>query len=99
MTLTEQDFEGRVAVVTGAASGIGHTVAHHFASRGGTVVGVDLSDRVYALMEELPGKGHHGIARDLTAPEAAGDVIAETVRVAGTPHILVNSAGVALLDP
>lgn len=94
----EQNFEGRTAVVTGAASGIGYTVAHHLASRGARVVGVDVSDRVGALMTELPGTGHHGIARDLTAPEAATAVIAEAVRVAGTPHILVNSAGIALLD-
>jgi 2-deoxy-D-gluconate 3-dehydrogenase len=94
----EQNFDGRVAIVTVAASGIGYTVAHHFASRGARVVGVDLSDSVAALMAELPGPGHHGIARDLTAPEAATDVIAEAVRVTGTPHIPVNSAGIALLD-
>ncbi|MGO4585062.1 SDR family oxidoreductase [Arthrobacter sp. 2RAF6] len=35
----------------------------------------------------------------LGGPEAAGEVTAEAVRVAGTPHILVNSAGIALLDP
>lgn len=94
----EQNFEGRTAVVTGAASGIGYTVAHHLALRGARVVGVDVSDRVGALMTALPGKGHHGIVRDLTAPEAATEVITETVRVAGAPHILVNSAGIALLD-
>lgn len=94
----EQEFKGRVAIVTGAASGIGYTVAQHFAARGARVVGVDLSDRVGALMAELPGEGHHGIARDLTAPEAAGEVVDEAVRVAGVPHILVNSAGIALLD-
>lgn len=95
----EQKFAGKVAVITGAASGIGYTVAHHFAARGARIVGVDLSDSVGSLMAELPGTGHHGIARDLTDPEAASAVIAEAVRVAGTPHILVNSAGVALLDP
>jgi NAD(P)-dependent dehydrogenase (short-subunit alcohol dehydrogenase family) len=94
----EQQFEGKIAIITGAASGIGYTVAHHLASRGARVVGVDLSDTVGALMAELPGKGHHGIARNLTAPEAAGEIVQETIRVAGVPHILVNSAGVALLD-
>ncbi len=94
----EQQFEGKIAIITGAASGIGYTVAHHLASRGARVIGVDLSDSVGALMAELPGKGHHGIARNLTAPEAAGEIVEETIRVAGVPHILVNSAGVALLD-
>jgi 2-deoxy-D-gluconate 3-dehydrogenase len=95
----EQQFDGKIAIVTGAASGIGYTVAHHLASRGAQVIGVDLSDRVGALMAEFPGKGHHGITRNLTDPEAASEIVEETIRVAGTPHILVNSAGVALLDP
>lgn len=94
----EQQFAGKIAIITGAASGIGYTVAHHLASRGARIVGVDLSDTVGALMAELPGKGHHGIARNLTAPEAASEIVDETIRVAGIPHILVNSAGVALLD-
>ena len=95
----EQSFDGRTAIVTGAASGIGYTVAHHFASRGARVVGVDLSASVCGLMAELPGAEHYGIIKDLTAPEAAAEVVSEAIRVAGTPHILVNSAGIALLDP
>lgn len=93
-----QDFAGQVAVITGAASGIGNSVAHYFAERGARVVGVDLSGSVVEAMAGLPGQGHHGIAKDLTAPAAATQVIEEAVAVAGTVDILVNSAGVALLD-
>jgi len=88
-----------VVVVTGAASGIGYSVAHHFASRGACVVGVDLSDRVIELMPALPGDSHLGIARDLTDPTAASEVIAQIIESIGTPTVLVNSAGIALLDP
>jgi 2-deoxy-D-gluconate 3-dehydrogenase len=49
-------------------------------------------------MAELPGGGHHGIAQDLTAEGAAQKVVDEAVGVAGTVDILVNSAGVVLLD-
>lgn len=94
-----QGHSGDIAVITGAASGIGYSVAHHFATRGARVVGVDLSDRVVELMPALPGHAHLGIARDLTDPAAADEIIAQTLGSVGTPTILVNSAGVALLDP
>jgi 2-deoxy-D-gluconate 3-dehydrogenase len=97
--MTENQTPRRdVAVITGAASGIGYEVATYFATRGARVVGVDLSDAVVELMPALPGDGHLGIARDLTDPAAAQQVISEAIRFAGTPTILVNSAGVALLD-
>src|SRR5690606_2503146 len=65
---------------------------------GATVVGVDVNEAVDEVVTALPGDGHRGIVADLTDPDAAGRVIDETVELVGTPHILVNSAGVALLD-
>ncbi|GAB3609296.1 D-threitol dehydrogenase [Humibacter ginsengiterrae] len=87
-----------IAIITGAASGIGYEVASYFAARGSRVIGVDLSDAVVDLMSALPGDGHLGIVRDLTEPAAAQAVIIEAIEFAGTPTILVNSAGIALLD-
>jgi 2-deoxy-D-gluconate 3-dehydrogenase len=95
----ESHFDGRIAVITGAASGIGYTVAQHLAERGARIVGVDVNDSVRELPAQLAGTGHLGIVKDLTAPDAATETIAETVARVGTPHILVNSAGLALLDP
>ena len=110
---------GRVAVVTGAANGIGNAVAAHLASDGATVVGVDLADTIADAVAAFdapapavggsadlgpgtaapgPSPKHHGIRTDLTEPAAADDAIAEAVDVAGGVDILVNSAGVALLD-
>lgn len=94
----DQDFEGRVVIVTGAASGIGHTVAHRFASRGARVIGVDVAEQVSELLAELPGGISSGIVKNLRAPEAAGEVVDEVVRRAGGVDILVNSAGIVLLD-
>jgi 2-deoxy-D-gluconate 3-dehydrogenase len=93
-----QEFAGKVAVVTGAASGIGNAVAQYFAERGAAIVGVDLSETVEAAMAALPGSGHLGIAKDLTTANAAQDIIDEVVSFAGTVDILVNSAGIVLLD-
>ncbi|MEO5316267.1 D-threitol dehydrogenase [Pseudarthrobacter sp. CC12] len=95
----EQDFDGKIAVITGAASGIGHAVAEHFAHRGARVVGVDLGEAVTERMAQLPGGPHLGIVRDLTDPEAAQHVISAVISEVGSPHILVNSAGIGLLDP
>ena len=99
MSEVGREFEGEIAIITGAASGIGYTVAHHFAARGARVVGVDRGEQVGELMGELPGGGHRGIVVDLTEEHSASHVVAETLRLVGVPRILVNSAGVALLDP
>jgi 2-deoxy-D-gluconate 3-dehydrogenase len=93
-----QNLAGRVAIVTGAASGIGLTVAHHLASRGATIVGIDRGEGVTELAATLPNVGHLGIVVDLTNTTAATEAVEEAVRRVGIPSILVNSAGVALLD-
>lgn len=95
----ETTFTGKIAVVTGAASGIGFTVAHHLAERGARIVGVDVNETVRDLPSQLPGMGHHAIVKNLTDPAAATQTINETVETLGTPHVLVNSAGVVFLDP
>ncbi|MDQ1571329.1 MAG: hypothetical protein QOF79_2003 [Actinomycetota bacterium] len=92
------EFRDQVAVVTGAASGIGLTVAQHFASRGARVVGVDRSPEVGAAVATLAGSGHCAIVGDLTDEGAAARIVDDAASAAGTPSILVNSAGVAILD-
>lgn len=94
----DQEFTGRIVVVTGAASGIGNSVARHFAEHGAQIFGVDLNESIHTEMASLPGSGHQGIAKDLTATGAGADTIAQVLQTAGKVDILVNSAGVALLD-
>jgi NAD(P)-dependent dehydrogenase (short-subunit alcohol dehydrogenase family) len=94
----DKTLTGQVAIVTGAASGIGNAIAHRLASLGATVVGVDLSDAVADSMAQLEGAGHHGITSDLTVEGAAATIVDEAVRIAGGVSILINSAGIAVLD-
>lgn len=94
----DQSFERKIAVVTGAASGIGYTVARYFAERGARIVGIDVNETLVDVVAELPGSGHLSIVKDLTDPAAAAESITETVENVGIPQILVNSAGLALLD-
>lgn len=91
--------EGRVAIVTGAASGIGLAVAGMLAERGARIVGVDRAESVREAVAGLPGGAHHAIVADLTAPDAASGVVEEAVAAAGGVDILVNSAGLARLAP
>ena len=92
-------FEGRSVLITGAASGIGLTTAQAFATQGARVIGVDLGGSVVEAVGGLPGSGHLAIVKDLTVEGAAEDVVAEAVAGGAGLDVLVNSAGVALLDP
>ena len=86
-------LDGRVAIVTGASSGLGVQFARTLHAVGATVVlAARRLDRLEALVEELPGS--IAIATDLGAAEDRERLIAETVRRVGPPRILVNNAGV-----
>lgn len=91
-------FEGRVAVVTGAASGIGLAIARELASRG---VRVTLSDvdmeGGQARAAELPNAQF--IGADLSRSEDSRRLIAETITAEGHVDILVNNAGIQHVSP
>src|SRR5262249_7389402 len=95
-------MKGRVAVVTGAASGIGRAVALRLAERGARVALADVNEAGLAsAVNEVPGRGGRAFARrvDVTL---AGEVEAfarEVERALGPPELLVNSAGVLVLAP
>lgn len=93
-----QDFEGKVAVVTGAASGIGLGVTERFVSEGMKVVMADvergtLDREVERLSEE--GGDVLGVICDVRDPEAVRNLADRTLEHYGAVHVVFNNAGVA----
>jgi NAD(P)-dependent dehydrogenase (short-subunit alcohol dehydrogenase family) len=94
------DLSGKVALVTGAAAGIGLAITRALAARGASVVLVDLSPAVNEVAGGLPGgtERHAAVVADLSEKGAVGKVVAAAVQRFGTIDILVNNAGIARLD-
>jgi NAD(P)-dependent dehydrogenase (short-subunit alcohol dehydrogenase family) len=87
------DIRGKVAVVTGASSGIGEATARRLATAGMTVVAVARRrERLDALAAEHPGV--RAYAADVTDTTAMDELAAWVDRELGACHVLVNNAGI-----
>lgn len=87
---TPPPFQGKVALVTGAASGIGRACAEFMAEQGAAVVGMDLSESITEIMQ---GSGKLGLQGDVTSWESINEIIATTVREFGGLDVLISNAG------
>ena len=82
---------GTVAIVTGAAGGIGRAVAERLQQDGATVVGLDINP---AVVENLSGPGLQGKVCDITDDEALKKCVDDTVAEHGGLDIIVANAGI-----
>lgn len=91
------NLEGKVAMVTGAAAGIGQAVAELFAAQGASLVLLDLSQEIHEVAKRLPGN-HLPIACNVASLVQIEEAVKQAETRFGTIDILVNNAGVALLN-
>ena len=93
--MTPFDLTGKVAVVTGANTGLGQAIAEALAGAGADIVAVGRTppvDTRFAV--EAKGRRFHDISADLSSLEPIGRIVAESVEAFGGIDILVNNAGI-----
>lgn len=96
------DLRGKVALVTGASSGLGEHFARTLARSGATVVaGARRVDRLEALAAQIAAHGGKAlvVALDVTDRASVDDAFARAVQAVGAPDIVVNNAGIACTRP
>ncbi|OBB32517.1 oxidoreductase [Mycolicibacterium peregrinum] len=85
-------LDGKVALVTGASSGLGAAVAQLFAARGAKVFGVARdAERMATVFEDVPGGAYASV--DISSSEACRDAVAQCVEKFGRLDALINVAG------
>jgi NAD(P)-dependent dehydrogenase (short-subunit alcohol dehydrogenase family) len=92
-----KQFDGKVALVTGGASGIGEACVQAFARDGAKVVVVDLNSelgkKTVAAVKNAGGDAIF-LQVDVSDPKAVEQMVADTVKVFGSLDIAVNNAGI-----
>ena len=88
-------LKGHTIIVTGAAQGIGKTIAELALELGGAVVAVDLNgDALRAAMRPLSSERVMPVVGSVVDAELAGSTTEEAVKRFGAVHGLVNNAGI-----
>lgn len=97
-------LNGKVAIITGGAGGIGAATAELFASEGAAVALVDIDAAALAkvtatIRERVPGARLIEIARDVGQEASAATIVAETLSAFGKLDVLINNAGIRSYEP
>src|SRR6266850_3626159 len=95
-------FSEKVAIITGAASGIGKEIALHFAAEGGVPVIADLNfDAADATAREIKGKGSDAfaVAMNVADETAVERGVSDAMAKYGRIDVLVSNAGIQIVKP
>ena len=94
--------EGKVALVTGASTGLGHHFAQTLAASGATViVAARRTEKLAALVEAIGARGERALAVPMDVNDRASidAAFAQIAKSTGAPDIVVNNAGIAISKP
>src|SRR5213075_2989888 len=94
--MTPLDLNGRKALVTGAAQGLGEGMARALAGAGATVVVADVQDDLGPKVAESLGHGHGYVHLDVTDDDAWAAAVGSATDLLGGLDIVVNNAGVEI---
>ena len=92
-------LDGKVAIITGGAGGIGGCIAQTYVEAGARVVIASRSqEKIDAVVEQLSAAGGEAVAvaTDVTVPEDVTIMVAKTIEAFGRVDVLVNNAGGAM---
>jgi len=92
-------LQGKVAIITGGARGIGHAIGARYASEGARVVVADLKQADCDATAAAIGHGAIGVAVDVTKQASIDALVTTAVQNCGGIDILVNNAGVFDMAP
>lgn len=97
-------LDGRVAIITGGAGGIGAATGRLFCEEGARVVLVDRDTEAMAsacadIRSHVPGAQVNDVIADVALEDSAAKIVAEAKRVFGRIDVLVNNAGIRSYEP
>jgi 3(or 17)beta-hydroxysteroid dehydrogenase len=90
-------LKGKIAIITGAASGVGKADALLFAAQGARVVLTDLNEEAGREVAAQIGDGALFVRHDISSETGWSDVFGATQKHFGTPNVLVNNAAILQL--
>ena len=92
--MREREFEGKVALTTGAGAGIGRSIAIEWVARGGTAIVTDIDGTAAQAVAAELGSAAHPMKLDVKNRDDIGEAVAAAVRIGGGLDALFNVAGI-----